>query len=116
MGGGVQSLQEKMNLADVNKSQVDSSSDEDELPPSQQDQNKLQVPASRNDNRNSSMSNHSGEELLHTRESSLSLPNVHNARNGGSALTIENVEELENSQRSKNALPEDQEIIEEEEE
>jgi hypothetical protein len=56
------------------------------------------------------MSNNSGEELL--RNSQLNLPNINNARNGGS-LTIEDVAD---SQRSKNVLPEDQEIIEEEEE
>jgi hypothetical protein len=59
------------------------------------------------------MSNNSGEELL--RNSQLNLPNISNARNGGS-LTIEDVADSNFSQRSKNVLPEDQEIIEEEEE
>jgi hypothetical protein len=65
------------------------------------------------------MSNNSGEELL--RNSQLNLPNINNARNGGSlispgSLTIEDVADSNFSQRSKNVLPEDQEIIEEEEE
>lgn len=52
--GGVQTMQEKMNLAD----QVDSSSDEDEAAPKQQqqDKNKLSVPAQTRNGRNSSAS------------------------------------------------------------
>lgn len=83
--GGVQTLQEKMNLADVNKSQVDSSSEEEEQVPNQQDNNKLKVP-----NRPSSAMNasqHSGEELLQSRDST--LPSIHNGpRDSNTPLTI----------------------------
>lgn len=51
--GGVQTMQEKMNLAD----KVDSSSDEDEAAPQQQqDKNKLSVPAQTRNGRMSSTS------------------------------------------------------------
>jgi len=51
--GGVQTMQEKMNLAD----KVDSSSDEDEAAPKQQqDKNKLSVPAQTRNGRMSSTS------------------------------------------------------------
>jgi len=112
--GGVQTMQEKMNLADVNKSQVDSSSEEEEQVPNQQDGNKLQVPSRPASATNASQ--HSGEELLqNNRDSHLSLPSIYEGRNSSTPMTIENVEEL-GSQRSKHGLPEDQEIIDEEEE
>merc|ERR1719329_1358988 len=99
----------------ANKSQVDSSSEEEEQVPNQQDSNKLQVPSRPTSAMNASQ--HSGEELLQNNRDSpnLSLPSIYEGRNSSTPLTIENVEELR-SQRSKHGLPEDQEIIDEEEE